>query len=133
MEGHPKVHAHYILDDVYHTPMHQSEPAPTQHGVASRRMGCDGPCAELPEMYADVPPTRRARRTSAANNGADSRLMFEEDDEVLRRVERKVLDAHTEVVHDESRLLPHAARQPRSDQPSRRPRLLHRLREQPSN
>ena len=133
MEGHPKVHAHYILDDLYHAPMRRPERAPTQHGVASRRMGCGGPCAELPEMYADVHACRRVRRTSAASDGAGSRMMFEEDDEVLRGVERKVLDAHTEVVHDESRLLRDAARQPRRDQPSRRPELLQRLREQPSD
>jgi hypothetical protein len=57
--------------------------------------------------------------------------MFEEDDEILRGVERKVLYPHAEVVHDEPRLGRDAARQPRRDQPSRRPELLQRLRKQP--
>src|SRR6267142_1367998 len=131
MEGHPKVHAHHILNDLYHAPMHWPERTPTQHGVASRRMGCGGPCAELPEMYADVGACRRVRRTSAASDGADSRTMLQEDDEILRRVERKVLYPHAEVVHDEPRLRRDAARQPRRDQPSRGPELLQRLREQP--
>ena len=131
MEGHPKVHAHYILDDLYHAPMHRPERAPTQHGVASRRMGRDGSRTELPEMNADVRARLRVRRASAASDGADSRTMFEEDDEILRGVERKVLDPHAEVVHDEPRLRREAARQPRRDQPPRRPELLQRLREQP--
>jgi hypothetical protein len=59
--------------------------------------------------------------------------MFEKDDEVLSRVKRKVLDAHAEVVHEEAPLARGVARQPRSDQLSRRPELLQCLGEQAPN
>jgi len=48
----------------------------------------------------------------------------------LRGVEGKVLDPHTEVVHDEPCLIHHAARQPRRHQPPRRPGFLHSFGEQ---
>ena len=53
-----------------------------------------------------------------------------EDDETLHRVQRKVLDLDTEVVHDQPRLAGHATRQPRRHQSPRRTEFLQRFREQ---
>jgi hypothetical protein len=53
--------------------------------------------------------------------------MFKQHDEILRRIERKILDPHAKIVHDESRLRHGVARQPRSDQPPCSAVLLERL------
>ena len=100
---------------------------PTQNGGLRRRVRRDDASAKLPKVHANV---RSGRRRAGRGDRADSRTMLEEDDEVLRRVERKVLDAHAEVVHDEPRLPRGVARQPRGDQHSRRAELLQRLGEQ---
>ena len=57
--------------------------------------------------------------------------MLKQNDKILCRIERKVLDPHAEVVHDEPRLARDAAGQPRCDELARRAELLERLREQP--
>jgi hypothetical protein len=105
--------------------MYWPERVTAQDGVASRRMRRDGASAELPQMYADVSACHWVRvRGAGTADGGDGWTVLEEDDEVLRGVKRKVLDAHTEIVHDESCLLRDAARQPRCDQPPCRAVLL---------
>ena len=56
--------------------------------------------------------------------------MLEEDDEVLRGVECKILDTHAEIINDEPLLIVGAARQPRGDQLARCAKLLECLSEQ---
>jgi hypothetical protein len=124
MKRHPKVHPHDVLNYLYHAPMHRPKPMPTQNGCFRRRVRRDDATTKFPEVHANV---RSGCRRAGRGNRVDSRTMLEKNDEVLCRVERKVLDAHAEVVHDEPRLARGVARQPRGDQPSRRPKLLQRL------
>jgi len=61
--------------------------------------------AEPPQMHADVSAGRRIWGARAAGGVRTGRLtVLEKDGEILRRVERKVLDPHTGVVHDQPRL-----------------------------
>ena len=56
-------------------------------------------------MHADVSAGRRIWGARAAGGVRTGRLtVLEKDGEILRRVERKVLDPHTGVVHDQPRL-----------------------------
>ena len=128
MKRHPKVHPHDVLDDLYHAPMHGARRPPTQNRIARRRMGRNSASAEPPQMHTDVSASRRVRGRAADRTYGGT--VLEEDDEVLRRVERKVLDPHAEVVHDQPRLARSAARQPRRHQSARRTVLLQRFREQ---
>jgi len=138
MKRHPKVHPHDVLDDLYHAPMHSARRPPTQNRMARSRMRRKRARAEPPQMHADVGAGSlrvrvRGRARAGAAAGTDRTrggTMLEEDDEILRGIERKVLDAHAEVVHDQPRLARRAARQPRRHQPSRRAVLLQRFREQ---
>ena len=81
-------------------------------------------------MHADVRAGRNIWRTCTAGDGTGGRTVLEENDEILRRVERKVLDPHAEVVHDQSFLARHATRQPRCHQPTRRTEFLQGFGEQ---
>ena len=131
MKRHPKIHPHDVLDDLDHAPMHSARRPPTQNRMARRRMRRKRARAEPPQMHADVcAGGLRVRGTHVARTDRTrGGTVLEEDDEVLRGVERKVLDAHAEVVHDQPRLARRAARQPRRHQPSRRAVLLQRFRE----
>jgi hypothetical protein len=55
---------------------------------------------------------------------SDGRTVIAEDDEILYRVQREVLDPHVEVVHDQPHLGSHAAQQPGRHQPTRRTEFL---------
>ena len=58
--------------------------------------------------------------------------MLQQHNQILRRVQRKVLDAHAQIVHHEPPLAPPGVPgKPRGDQAARRPRVLQRLGEQP--
>jgi len=100
MKRHPNVHPHNILDDLYHTPMHSAQRSPTQNGIARRRMRRNSAGAEPPQMHADVSAGRSVWGARAAGDWTGGGTVFEEDDEILRGVEGKVLEPHTEVVHD---------------------------------
>ena len=132
MKRHPKVHPHDVLDDLNHAPVHSARRPPTQNRVGRRRMRREGASAEPPQMHADVGAGRHiwGQARVAGGDRTDGGTVLEKDDEILRRVERKVLDPHAEVVHDQPRLARPAARQPRRHQPSRRPEFLQRFREQ---
>lgn len=69
----------------------------------------------------------RAGSGARASDRADSWTMLEEDDEILRRIEREILDPHPQIVHDEPLLAHVAARQPRGDEHARRAELLERF------
>ena len=138
MKRQPKIHPHDVLDDLYHAPRHSARRPATQNWMARRRMRRKHTRAEPPQMHADVCAgglrvRGRARAGAASVDRARGGTMFEEDDEILRGVERKVLDAHAEDVHDQPHLARRAARQPRHHQPSRRAVLLQRFREQAPN
>ncbi len=128
VQRHPKVHPDDILDDLYHASVHGAKRAPAQHGHLRRRVRRDDASAEFPQVDADI---RASGRGARIGGGARDGAVFEEHDEVLGGVERKVLDADAEVVDDEPRLVHVVRRQPRRDQPARRPELLQRLGEQP--
>ena len=130
VERHPKVHPHDILDDLYHAPMHRSKRKPTQHRDLRRRMGRHDARTEPPKMHADISAGATARR--------NSRTMLQEHNEVLRRIKRKVLNAHAQVVHAKQPGAPLPVvvipRQPRGDQPPRSTvDVLERLCEQPAD
>ena len=129
VQRHPKVHPDDVLHDLYHAPVYRAKRAATQHGHLRRRVWCAGAGAEFPKVDANVRAGSSSARVSTGTNG---RSMLEEDDEVLRGVECKVLDTHAKVVDDEPRLVGGVARQPRGDQPARRAKLLECLGEQPS-
>ncbi len=128
MQWHPEIHPDDVLDDLYHAPMHGSERAAAQHRHLRRGVRRDGASTELPKVDADIRACGGSARTGA---GASSGAVFEENDEVLCRVEGKVLDAYAEVIYDKPCLVRRVARQPRGDQPPRRAVLLERLGEQP--
>ena len=55
--------------------------------------------AEPHQVPADVSAGRRIWRGRAAGDQTGRRAVLEEDDEILCRVKRKVLDPSTEIVH----------------------------------
>jgi len=115
--------------------MHSARRPPTKNRMARRWMRRKRARAEPPQMHADVCAgglrvRGRAHAGAAGTDRARGGTMLEEDDEILRGIERKVLDAHAEVVHDQPRLARRAARQPRRHQPCCRAVLLQRFREQ---
>lgn len=59
--------------------------------------------------------------------------MLKENNKVLRRIERKVLDPHAQIIHDESPLPTTIAGQPRGDEPSRGTEVLEGFGEQPTD
>jgi len=119
VEGHPKVHPHDILDDLYHASMHGSQRAPTQHRDLRRRVERNDASAELSQVHADIGYGGGSALTTSIRW-----TMLEQHDEVLRRVKRKILDPHAQVVHDETPLPVAVARQPRGDEPSRGAKIL---------
>lgn len=59
--------------------------------------------------------------------------MLEQYNEVLRRIECKVLDPHAQIVHDEPPLDKAIARQPRGNEPSRRAKILESFGKHPAD
>jgi hypothetical protein len=91
----------------------------------------DGTPTKPPQMHADIHSSVGGARSSrATNDWPTERTPLEGNNVVLRRIERKVLNPHAEVVDDEACLAPDAAGQPRSDEAPRRTVLLERLGEQ---
>jgi len=64
---------------------------------------------------------------------ACNRLVFKEDNEVLRGVKGKVIDAHAKVIDDKMHLVCCVAWQPQGNQPLRCVELLGRLGEHPTH
>jgi hypothetical protein len=53
--------------------------------------------------------------------------MLKQHNQIMRRIQRKILDPHPQIVHHEPGLVGATARQPRCDEPARGPKLLERL------
>src|SRR5258708_563787 len=95
MERHPKVHPHDILDNLYHASMHRPNRTPTQHGVLRGRVRRND-SAKFPKVYANI---------STCHGGAPrDGTMLKHHNKVLRRIKRKVLNPHSQIIHDESPL-----------------------------
>ena len=64
---------------------------------------CYGTCIQFPKMYAYI---RACSRGAGISTGASGGMIFEEDNEVLRRVKGKALETHA-VIIDDNPCLPH--------------------------
>jgi hypothetical protein len=106
--------------------MHRSKRKPTQHRDLRRRMGGNNARAQPPKMHTDI--------SGGASFRSNSGTMLQKHNEVLRRIERKVLNAHAQVVHPKQPSLAIIPGQPRGDQPPRgTPDVLECFREQPAD
>ena len=129
VQRHPKVHPDDVLHDLYHAPEHRAKRATAQHGHLRRRVWCDGTGAKFPQVSASI---RASSSGPRVNTGPRSGAMLEKNDEVLCRVECKVLDTDAEIVDDEPRFVSSVARQSRGDQPARRAKFLECLDKEPT-
>ena len=91
MKSHPKVHPHDVLDDLYRPPKHSARRPPTQNRIARRRMGRNRSSAELflKCTRMSAPAAASGELVAAGGDRTCGGTMLEEDD-ILRRVERKV-------------------------------------------